>query len=883
MSSVHELDVSEAEGNPQPHEQASVTLVIGGMTCASCAMRVEKGLKKTPGVAQATVNLATERATVAYDPGEASVRDLVDRVVATGYTAKPLAATTPATPTPQKAAELATTATTTLAIGGMTCAACVRKVEKALGKVPGVSAANVNLVTERATVTYDRAGASDALLVAAVERAGYQAGPLAPRVVEDANDAEADRHARELRQRRDRLVIGIALSLPILVLSMVFMHAFPGEDWLLLALTVPVWAYVGADFHRGALRALRHRTTNMDVLVSIGSTAALALSLLGTLAPAVAGDSTFYDTTALIITLIFLGKYLEARAKGQASEAIRALAALRPSAAHVIRNGHERDLPLAQVVVGDEIAIRPGERIPTDGVVLSGDSAVDESMLTGESLPLTKTAGDALIGATVNGAGLLHMRASRVGSETVLAGIIRMVEQAQGSKAPIQRLADSVSSVFVPTVLALAALTALGWGLAGALGALPASVTDGAGQSWWIHALLTGVAVLVVACPCALGLATPTAIMVGTGRGAEHGILIKGGESLERIQAVTAVLLDKTGTITRGQPEVTGLHMVPDVGLTENALLRLAGGAERGSEHPLARAVIARAEACGLDIPTPSSLTAQVGRGLVATVEGHQVVIGTPTLLAEHAIDASPLASACEAVEAAGETALLVAVDQHAVAVFGVADTVKSDSAEAVASLLRDGIAVWMITGDNRRTAQSIAAQVGIAPEHVLAEVRPGEKAATVERLRRDGQTVAFVGDGINDAPALAAADVGIAMGTGAEVAMESADITLVKGSLRGVVEALRLSRATMRTIKQNLFWAFGYNLLLIPLAIASPLIPLLRMNAPIYAAAAMALSSVTVVSNSLRLRRYASGEVDHRSLSGQKRAELKRRGFLGA
>jgi Cu+-exporting ATPase len=867
MASVQ--DVSETTGaksddGAQPGERASVTLAIGGMSCAACALRVEKGLKKTPGVAEASVNLATERATVTFDPASTSVPDLVARVEVTGYTATPLTGANPADPPPKTAAGMATEASVTLAIGGMTCAACVRKVEKALGKAPGVASASVNLVTERATVTYDPAVVSDALLVAAVERAGYEAGPLAPEAVEDTAAEEAERRAGELRKRRERLALGIALSIPILIFSMFFMSAFPGEDWLLLALTLPVWGYVGADFHRGALRSLRHRTTNMDVLVSVGSTAALALSILGTLAPALAGDLTFYDTTALIITLIYLGKYLEARAKGQASEAIRALAALRPSVAHVIRNGRERDLALAQVVIGDELVIRPGERVPADGVVLAGDSAVDESMLTGESLPVAKSTGDTLIGATVNGTGLLRMRASHVGAETVLAGIMRMVEQAQGSKAPIQRLADTVSGVFVPAVLALSALTALGWWLAGAAGRLPSGITDGAGATWWVHALLTGVAVLVVACPCALGLATPTAIMVGTGGGAERGILIKGGESLERIQAVTAVLLDKTGTITRGAPALTALHLAADVALGEDELLRLAAGAERGSEHPLARAVIAAAEARGLDVPSPASLTAQVGRGLVATVEGREVVIGTPALLAERGIDASPLASARESAEASGQTALLVAVEGRAVAVLAVADTVKPDSAEAVASLERNGLAVWMITGDNCRTAESIAAQVGIAPEHVLAEVRPDEKAATVERLRRDGQVVAFVGDGVNDAPALAAADVGIAMGTGAEVAMESADITLVKGSLRGVAEALRLSRATMRTIKQNLFWAFGYNVILIPLAIASPAIPLLRMNAPIYAAAAMALSSVTVVSNSLRLRRYGRGRAEN-------------------
>ncbi len=514
-------------------------------------------------------------------------------------------------------------------------------------------------------------------------------------------------------------------------------------------------------------------------------------------------------------------------------------------------------MPLAQVVAGDELVVRPGERIPVDGVVLSGSSAVDESMLTGESLPVAKAPGDPLIGATVNSTGLLRMRATRVGAETLLAGIMRMVEQAQGSKAPIQRLADTVSGIFVPAVIVIATVTFLGWWLAGALGIAPATVLAGAGPAWWIRALITGVAVLVVACPCALGLATPTAIMVGTGRGAEQGILIKGGESLERILAVTAVLLDKTGTITHGHPELTAVRLAQGAAFAENDLLRLAAGAERGSEHPLARAVIVGAASRGIAAPAPTDFTAYVGRGLVATVEEHEVVVGTPALLAEHDIDASPLATDREAVELAGRTALLVAVDGRAVAVLGVADTVKPDSASAVAALRRDGIAVWMITGDNRRTAASIAAQVGIGPEHVLAEVRPDEKAAQVARLRHDGAVVAFVGDGINDAPALATADVGIALGTGTDIAMESADITLVKGSLHSVETALRLSRATMRVIKQNLFWAFGYNLVLIPLAIVSPAIPLLRLNAPIYAAAAMALSSVTVVSNSLRLRRF--------------------------
>lgn len=837
--------------------QRTITLAIGGMSCASCATRIEKGLKKVPGVAEAAVNLATERATITLDPAVSGVDDLVRKVEAVGYTARPLAE--------QVIHEAGTVevgpseASTELAIEGMTCAACVRRVEKSLGKVAGVASASVNLATERATVTFDPSATTTADLIAAVEKAGYGAAPLAAsQLGVEAVDEDSMRRERELVRRRTTLLFGVALSVPVMLLSMVFMRAFPGEDWLLLALAAPVWGYVGWDFHRGALRALRHRTTNMDVLVSLGSTAAFALSVLGTVLPSIAGELTFYDTTALIITLIYLGKYLEARAKGQASEAIKKLAGLRPAVAHVLRNDVERDLPLAQVVVGDVLLIRPGERVPVDGVVLDGASSVDESMLTGESLPVAKGAGDMLVGATVNQTGLLRMRATRVGGETILAGIIRMVEQAQGSKAPIQRLADTVSGIFVPTVIAIATLTFLGWFLAGALGALPPAITgDSMSGPWWVHALITGVAVLVVACPCALGLATPTAIMVGTGRGAEQGVLIKGGESLERVQAVDTVLLDKTGTLTRGEPELTGIVLVPEAALDESEILRLAAGAERGSEHPLARAVLAAAKARNLDIPQPSAFNSVTGQGIVATVDGHAVVVGTVGLLMGQDIDVSPLDAARQRIQQAGCTALLVAIDGRPSAALAVADAIKPDSAAAVADMQAHGMTVWMVTGDNARTAAAIAAEAGITPEHILAEIRPEQKASQVELLRKEGRVVAFVGDGINDAPALAAADVGIAMGTGTDIAMETADITLVKGSLRGVAAALLLSRSTMRVIKQNLFWAFGYNAILIPLAIASPAIPLLRMNAPIYAAAAMALSSVTVVSNSLRLRRF--------------------------
>ncbi|HEV2236786.1 MAG TPA: heavy metal translocating P-type ATPase [Ktedonobacterales bacterium] len=768
--------------------------------------------------------------------------------------------------------------TTTLAVEGMTCASCARRVERALARVPGVAEASVNLATERATISATDDAPTLEALIAAVSAAGYGAEPLASApeapgvgapdtpsagpLAAPAADPLAERRAREMARRRATLLLGAGLTLPVLLLSMFFMDRFPGENWLLLALTAPVWGYVGWEFHRTALRVLRHGGANMDVLVSLGSTAAFGLSVVATVAPRVVGAVTFYDTTALIVTLIYLGRYLEALARGRAGDAIARLAGLRASVAHVVRAGVERDEPVERVRAGDELVVRPGETIPVDGVVLAGASAVDEAMLTGESLPVEKAPGDALIGATINQTGLLRMRAERVGGETMLARIIRLVEEAQGSKAPIQRLADTVSGVFVPVVLVLALLTFAGWSLAGTLGGAHTGAAMGAATSNpWIVALVAGITVLVVACPCALGLATPTAIMVGTGQGAEHGVLIKGGASLERIQSVTAVVLDKTGTITRGQPELTDVVRLGSAPLAEADLLRLAAGAEAGSEHPLARAVVRGAAARGMAPATPiTDFAAVPGGGIVATVAGRALVIGTRALLAARglALGAADDATAV-ALEDAGKTALLVALDGVLAGVLGVADTVKFGSAEAVAHLQRQGIAVWMLTGDNRRTAERVAAQVGIPAGHVLAEVLPEQKAAHVQKLRDEGQVVAFAGDGINDAPALARADVGIAMGTGTDIALEAADVALVKGNLRSLATALDLSRATMRVIRQNLGWAFGYNAVLIPLAMLSPAIPFLRASAPIFAAAAMALSSVTVVSNSLRLRRFGA------------------------
>ena len=782
--------VGESRPQAEPIVESRAMLALEGMTCASCAMRIEKGLKKVPGVRNASVNLATEQAAVTYDPAQTNLEQMVRSVEAVGYKATPQVSPT------QETMPLGTAAN--------------------LSDAPGTPAASP-----------------------------FQ------------EDEQSKRKRAEIVRKRNRLILGIALSLPVVILSMFFMNHFPGENFLLLVLTTPVWAVVGWEFHRVAIKTLRHGSANMDTLISLGSTAAYMMSVVATFFPQVVGGITFYDTTALIVTLIFLGKYLEARAKGQTNEAIKKLIGLQARTAHVVRSGQEVELPIEQVRVGDELVVRPGEKIPVDGIVLNGLSSVDESMITGESIPVEKAKGELLIGATINQRGLLRMRATKVGADTVLANIIRMVEQAQGSKAPIQRLADTISSIFVPVVLVIAALTFISWAI---IGNVTASSTTAAGMTAasnpWIIAIVAAVAVLVVACPCALGLATPTAIMVGTGKGAEHGILIKGGESLERIHAVRAVLLDKTGTITKGKPELTDVVTVGDRQADE--LLRLVAEAEQGSEHPLASAIVEGAKTRGVTLgASPERFTSITGRGLEATVDGHAVLVGTRRLLSERSLAYGVLEEQLAVLEQAGKTTMLVAIDGEVAGLVAVADTVKVGSREAVKQLQAQGHQVWMITGDNRRAAQAIAAQVGIPPENVLAEVLPEDKAHQVKRLQEQGLVVAFAGDGINDAPALVQADAGIAMGTGTDIAMEASDITLVKGNLKSVATALALSQATLRTIKQNLFWAFAYNIILIPTAILSPLIPLLRENAPIFAAAAMALSSVTVVGNSLRLRRF--------------------------
>jgi P-type Cu+ transporter len=785
---THALDEEVATPQTQSIAENRTVLAVEGMTCASCAMRIEKGLGKVPGVRDASVNLATEQATVTYNPAQTTVEQMIQKVEAVGYKAR-------------------------------------SQVSSAQETMPGGTELSLS------------------------DTARTPAGDLFQ------EDEQSKRKRAEIVRKRTLLILGVVLTLPVVILSMFFMNRFPGENFLLLVLTTPVWAVVGWEFHRGAIKTLRHGSANMDTLIALGSTAAYLMSVVATFFPQVVGGVTFYDTTALIVTLIFLGKYLEARAKGQTNEAIRKLIGLQARTAHVIREGREVELPIEQVQVGDELVVRPGEKIPVDGVVQSGLSSIDESMITGESIPVEKGVGDPLIGATINQRGLLRMRATRVGADTVLASIIRMVEQAQGSKAPIQRLADTISGMFVPVVLVIAALTFTAWAIVGNITGTSAAGMVAASNPW-IIAIVAAVAVLVVACPCALGLATPTAIMVGTGKGAEQGILIKGGESLERIHAVQAVLLDKTGTITKGKPELTDVVTVG--GQQTDEMLRLAASAEQGSEHPLASAIVEGARARGVTLgASPEHFTAITGRGLEATVEGHTVLVGTRRLLGERSLAYDVLEERLAALEQQGKTTMIVAIDGEVVGLVAVADTLKVGSREAVEQLHAQGLAVWMITGDNWRAAQAIAAQVGIPAEHVLAEVLPEDKANRVKHLQEKGLVVAFAGDGINDAPALVQADAGIAMGTGTDIAMEASDITLVKGNLKSVATALALSKATLRTIKQNLFWAFAYNVILIPTAILSPLIPLLRENAPIFAAAAMALSSVTVVSNSLRLRRF--------------------------
>jgi P-type Cu+ transporter len=816
------VQAEEKTGDPETASPAAretgtqIELDIEGMTCASCVRRVERKLERVPGVEDAQVNLATERATVRYDPGQTDIDTLIQAVESAGYTGRVRAVEVPPSET-------------TLTIDGMTCASCVRRVERSLAKVQGVQDANVNLATEQAQV---RGTAALPALLAAVEHAGYHASVVVPEDAASGADTVVTRQAQIAQRKLRDIVIGTVLTVPLLVLGVFFMGRFGGENLLMLLLTLPVWAYVGRDFHAGALRALRHGTANMDTLISLGSSVAFLYSAWATFFQS--GAVTYFDTAAAIITLISIGKYLEARARSSAGEAIKRLAGLSARSARVLYEDVEVEVPLSRVQAGDVLVIRPGEKIPVDGIVLEGAASVDESMITGESIPVSKRQYDEVIGATINTDGLLRVRATRVGKDTALARIIRLVEQAQTSKAPAQRLADQISQYFVPAVLFVALGSYVGWILTGHSGT---------------QAMVAAVAVLVIACPCALGLATPTAIMVGTGRGAEHGILIRGGESLERMRQVTEVVLDKTGTITNGRPVVTEILAYGPEGSAEDEspLLQLMASVEQSSEHPLARAVVERARAEGVSVLSGiSDFIAIAGGGVQATVGDRHVLIGNRRLLTERGIELDGHAPAIAQLEARGQTVMLVAVNGAVTGAVAVSDTVKDGSIQAVQDLHDLGLTVTMLTGDNARTARTIAHEVGI--DRVVAEVRPEDKAAEIKRLQDEEKVVAMVGDGINDAPALAQADAGIAMGTGTDVAMEAADVTLVRGDLRSLALAVDLSKATVQIIRQNLFWAFFYNVILIPLAVFGKI-------SPIFAAAAMALSSVTVVSNSLRLR----------------------------
>ena len=789
--------------------EKEIALPVTGMTCANCALTIERSLGKVEGVKEASVNLASEKAVVTYDAGLVRGEGLVDSIRDAGYDVA--------------------TAKVDLPITGMTCANCVQNVERALKKVEGVLEASVNLASEKATVEYIPALVNLDTLRKAVEDAGY--GVIVVEGEMDAEDVEAQAREAEIRRQRRLLAVGLIFTIPTFLLSMGtdlgLLPDFALRKYILLALATPVQFYVGWQFYRGTWKSLKQLTAGMDTLIAMGSSAAYFYSLAATF---LIGGHVYYETSAMIITLIVLGKYLEAKAKGQTSEAIKRLMGLRARTARVIRDGEELDVPVQEVQVGDVVIVRPGEKIAVDGVVVEGRSAVDESMITGESLPVSKEVGDEVIGATINKTGSFKFQTTKVGRDTVLAQIIRLVEEAQGSKAPVQRLADKVAGIFVPAVISVAFLTFLGWFF---LGGVELE-----------RALINMVAVLVIACPCALGLATPTAVMVGTGMGAERGILIKSGDSLERAGTLDTVVLDKTGTITRGQPQVTDVFA--NGVLTEDEVLRLAASAERGSEHPLGEAIVEAAKEHGLPLEEAQDFEALAGLGIVVSLDGKKALLGNRRLMKDSGIDLSEVEHQVERLQTEGKTTVILAVDDRVEGVIAVADTVKEGSEEAVSRLQSMGLQVVMITGDNERTAQAIADQVGI--DGVLAEVLPEDKALEVRKLQREGHVVAMVGDGINDAPALAQADIGIAIGTGTDVAMEVGDIVLMRGDLRGVPEAIMLSRKTMGTIKGNLFWAFAYNTGGIPIAAAGILVPWM-------AAAAMAFSSIFVVSNSLRLR----------------------------
>jgi len=797
------------------------------MTCANCAANIERGVKKLDGVAEVSVNFASEKAAVAFDPQKLGVEDLIKKIEKTGYGVS--------------------TAKIEFPVTGMTCANCAMNIERTLNKkVPGVLAAAVNFASERATVTYIPGVAGVEDMIAAVEKAGY--GAIAPVEGLDAEDAEEQARRAEIRDQTHKFIVGVVFALPLFVLSMARDFGLIGTwshagwmNWFFFALATPVQFYTGWDYYKGGLKSLSNKSANMDVLVAMGSSVAYFYSLAVLLVPGF-GTHVYFETSAVIITLIKLGKMLESRTKGRTGGAIRKLIGLQPKNAAVVREGIEIEIPITRVVVGDTVIVRPGERISVDGIVLAGESAVDESMLTGEPLPVDKQAGDMVVGGTINGHGLLRFTATRVGRETVLAQIIRLVQEAQGSKAPIQALADRVAAVFVPAVIGIALVVFVLWWIA---------------TGDFVPAMIRLVAVLVIACPCALGLATPTAIMAGTGKGAENGILFKNGAALEMATKLDTIVLDKTGTITLGKPTVSDVVAFDAVASDENRLLEMSAAVERGSEHPVGKAIVRAAHSRGIALEEPAEFKATGGMGVQALVHDRSVKVGKPKWFEEQSIDLRPAQDYIRTLQSQGKTVMMVVSDKVLCGLIAVSDALKPESKSAIAALHREKLKVVMLTGDNPETARSIAEQVGI--DEVVSEVKPDEKSTKVKALQVEGRRVGMVGDGINDAPALAQADVGLAIGTGTDVAIETADVILSSGSLTGVPRTIAISRATMRTIKENLFWAFGYNIILIPIAagILNPIDSLphfLRQLHPIMAALAMAFSSISVVSNSLRL-----------------------------